>query len=90
MIVFELDISSLTQDRIQMENHAFSNLNRLKSSSKIDELIMIEMLILLASSFDRRVCINESIRVSHRSQNLLVSVFLYSDSESTLVTLVLQ
>ena len=55
MIVFELDIPSLTLDEIQMGSCAFENVDELNSSSMIDWLIMIEMLIVLIGSFDRIV-----------------------------------
>ena len=47
MIVSELDIPSLTEDGIKMTDDAFSKVKELNSSSMIDWLIMIEMLILL-------------------------------------------
>ena len=59
MIEFELDIPSLTLDEIQMDSCAFENVDELDSSSMIDWLIMIEMLIVLIGSFDRRVVICE-------------------------------
>ena len=55
MIEFELDIPSLTLDEIQMGSCAFENVDELNSSSMIDWLIMIEMLIVLIGSFDRIV-----------------------------------
>ena len=55
MIGFELDIPSLTRKGIQMNEYAFGEVDELDSSSMIDWLIMTEMLILLISSFDRRV-----------------------------------
>ena len=54
MIEFELDIPLLTEDGIQME-YSFSRVKELDSSSMIDELILIEMLILLINSFDKIV-----------------------------------
>ena len=45
MIEFELDIPSLTLDEIQMGSCAFENVDELDSSSMIDWLLMIEMLI---------------------------------------------
>ena len=54
MIEFELDIPLLTEDGIQME-YSFSREKELDSSSMIDELILIEMLILLINSYDKRV-----------------------------------
>lgn len=54
MIGFELDLPSLTQDEIQM-NNSFNRVREVTSSSMIDELIIIEMLILLINLFDRRV-----------------------------------
>ena len=54
MIVFDVDIPSLTEDGIQME-YSFSRVKELDSSSMIDELILIEMLILLINSYDKRV-----------------------------------
>ena len=55
MIEFELDIPSLTLDEIQMDSCAFENVDELDSSSMIDWLIMIVMLIVLIGSFDRIV-----------------------------------
>ena len=55
MIEFELDIPSLTLDEIQMDSCAFENVDELDSSSMIDWLLMIEMLIVLIGSFDRIV-----------------------------------
>ena len=55
MIEFELDIPSLTLDEIQMDSCEFENVDELDSSSMIDWLIMIEMLIVLIGSFDRIV-----------------------------------
>ena len=51
MIVSEIDIPSLTDEGIQL-NSAFNGVQELNSSSMIDWLIMIEMLILLINSFD--------------------------------------
>ena len=47
MIEYELDIPSLSKDRIQIGSAAFRNVSLLICSSKIGWLIMIEMLILL-------------------------------------------
>ena len=55
MIGFELDIPSLTRKGIQMNEYAFGEVDELDSSSMIDWLIMIEMLIVLIGSFDRIV-----------------------------------
>ena len=55
MTEFELDIPSLTEDGIQITCEAFRRVKELNTSSMIDELIMIEMLILLIDSFNRRV-----------------------------------
>ncbi len=65
MIVYELDISALTKEGIQMDEYAFENVDELDSSSIIDWLIMIEMLILLVNSFDRiaNVLKNSDIKV---------------------------
>ena len=60
IIVFEVDIPALTQDGIMM-NDSFRRVIELNSSSKIDELIMIEMLILLIDSFDRSNNIQYSV-----------------------------
>ena len=74
MIEFELDIPSLTQQEIQLEEEdeeedeegeeeprePFINVRELQSWSKIDGQIMIEILILLIDSFDRRVSICET------------------------------
>ncbi len=51
MIVSEIDIPSLTDEGIQL-NSAFNDVQELNSSSMIDWLIMIEMLILLIDSFE--------------------------------------
>ncbi len=59
MIEFDLDIPSLTEDGIYMDNHTFENVKELTGSSMIDKLIMIEMLTLLIDSFERRVIICE-------------------------------
>ena len=60
MIEFELDIPLLTEDGIQME-YSFSRVKELDSSSMIDELILIEMLILLINSFDKIVNIFRAV-----------------------------
>jgi len=54
MIEFELDIPLLTEDGIMMD-YSFSEVRELVCSSMIDELILIEMLILLINSYDKRV-----------------------------------
>ena len=54
MTEFELDIPSLTQEGIQMNDYVFSKVRELQSISMIDWLLMIEMLILLIDSFDRK------------------------------------
>ena len=72
MIEYELDIPSLTSDGIQMGYHTFTEMRELNSSSITDELIMIEMLILLINSFDRRVTVYERMRVFHKDQIVLV------------------
>ena len=54
IIEFDLDIPSLTSEGIQMSK-AFGEVRELVCSSMIDELLIIEMLILLIDSFDRRV-----------------------------------
>ena len=60
MIEFELDIPSLTEDGIQMDDEEnFSNVKELFCSSKIDELLLIEMLILFLDSLNKRVIICE-------------------------------
>ena len=51
MIVFELDIPSLTDEGIQI-SYAFIKVRELTCSSMIDGLIMIEMLTLLVDSFN--------------------------------------
>ena len=55
MTEFELDIPSLTEDGIQITREAVRRVKELNTSSMIDELIMIDMLILLIDSFNRRV-----------------------------------
>ena len=54
-IEFELDIPSLTEQGIQMTCKAFNNVKVLTCSSKIDWLILIEMLILLNITLQRIV-----------------------------------
>ena len=64
MIEFELDIPSLTDEGIQLKRYdqwiPYMNVRVLHSSSMIDYLLMIEMLILLINSFDGIVDIYES------------------------------
>ena len=59
MIEFELDISSLSEEGIEMEyrDKPFEEVRELHSSSMIDWLLLIEMPIHLIDSFDRRVII---------------------------------
>ena len=52
MIVFDVDIPSLTEDGIQMAYEAFENVNVLTSSSMIGWLLMIKMLIFLINSLE--------------------------------------
>ena len=60
MIVFDLDIQALTEEGIQiMDTESFSNVRILKSRSMIDGLMMIEMLMLLKTTFDSRVIVTE-------------------------------
>ena len=64
MIEFELDIPLLTEDGIQLRKEyiiPFNNVKKLSSSSTIDLLIMIEMLILLINSFDKIVNIFRAV-----------------------------
>ena len=59
IIVFDLDIPSLSEEGIEMKDNRdkpFIKVRELHSSSMIAKLIMNEMLILLIDSFDRRVC----------------------------------
>ena len=51
MIIFEVDISLLTSEGIQMKG-SFREVKDLNSSSMNDKLLMIEMLILLINSFN--------------------------------------
>ena len=51
MVVFELDIPALTEDGIQL-GYTFCDVMELSSLSMIDELMMIEMLMLLKTTFD--------------------------------------
>ena len=71
---FELDIPSLTQEGIQMNDYVFSKVRELQSISMIDWLLMIEMLILLVDLFYRRVKSYQRIRVFHKSQSQLVFI----------------
>ncbi len=52
MLEYELDIPSLTDEGIQL-NESFINVIELNSLSKFDKLIMIKMLILLQNTYDR-------------------------------------
>ena len=62
---FELDIPLLTDEGIQMKGRfIFEEVKELHSSSMIDELLLIEMLILLIDSFNRRVFIFRTIVIS--------------------------
>jgi len=61
MIEFELDIPLLTEDGIRICKNTFNNVKKLSSSSTIDLLIMIEMLILLINSFDKIVNIFRAV-----------------------------
>ena len=74
MTEFELDIPSLTQEGIQMNDYVFSKVRELQSISMIDWLLMIEMLILLVDLFYRRVKSYQRIRVFHKSQSQLVFI----------------
>ena len=57
MIEFDLDIPSLTEEGIHMGS-AFGEVRELVCSSMIDELLMIEMLILLNTTFDMELLYN--------------------------------
>ena len=57
MIVFELDIPSLSEEGIEMRYEGFQNVNVLTSASMIGLLLMIEMLIVLIDSFESGVSI---------------------------------
>ena len=57
MIVFELDISSLSEEGIEMRYEGFENVNVLTSASMIGILLMNEMLIVLIDSFGSKVSI---------------------------------
>ena len=72
MIVFELDIPSLTSNGIQMNGRTFSKVKELTSSSMIDELIMIEMLILWIDLFDRRANIYRVYSILTNGVNILM------------------
>ena len=52
MLEYEIDIPSLTDEGIQL-NESFINVIELNSLSKFDKLIMIKMLILLQNTYDR-------------------------------------
>ena len=51
MIEFELDIPSLTNEGIQIDDDSFKRLRVISSSSMGDWLIMTKILILLIDSF---------------------------------------
>ena len=57
MIVFELDIPSLSEEGIEMRYEGFENVNVLTSASMIGLLLMNEMLIVLIDSFGSKVSI---------------------------------
>ena len=59
MIEFELDISSLSEEGIEMEyrDKPFEEVRELHSSSMIGLLLMNEMLIVLIDSFGSKVSI---------------------------------
>ena len=77
-IVFEIDIPSLTRKGIQMRKNSFSNVKELTSSSMIDELIMIEMLILWIDLFDRRANIYRVYSILTNGVNILMKwLFLF-------------
>ena len=73
LIVFELDIPSLTQQEIQMnDSEVFNGVKELQTLSMIDSLVLTEMLILLIVSFDRRATYYQRMRVN-RCQILQMS-----------------
>ena len=76
-IVFEIDIPSLTRKGIQMRKNSFSNVKELTSSSMIDELIMIEMLILWIDLFDRRANIYRVYSILTNGVNILMNCVLF-------------
>ena len=76
MIVFDLDIQALTEEGIQiMDTESFSNVRILKSRSMIDELMMIEMLMLLKTTFGSRVIVTEVIVHKQLEVNILMNSF---------------
>ena len=80
MIIFELDIPSITSGGLEMESYGvFENVKELISSSMVDELIIIEMLILLTNSFDRKARY-QRIRVLNKSRILLHSILILRSS----------
>ena len=72
MTEFELDIPSLTEDGIQITREAFRRVKELNTSSMIDELIMIEMLILWIDLFDRRANIYRVYSILTNGVNILM------------------
>ena len=57
MIEFELDIPSLTDEGIQIDDDSFKIVKAISSSSLGDWLMMTKILILLIDSFERVVII---------------------------------
>ena len=66
MIEFELDIPSLANKRIIMYYSAFVHVKELDSSSMIDWLIIIKMLMLLRTTFDTRAVVTK-VRIRKQS-----------------------
>ena len=76
MIKYELDIPLLTEQGILIKGGAFSRVKIMHSSSMIDWLIRIKMLILLIDLFDRRVPSYERIGGLYKSQIPLVLILV--------------
>ena len=54
MIILEIDIPKLNKEGIEMGIDSFDNVKELNSSSMIEWLLMIEILMLLIYSLERR------------------------------------
>ena len=77
MIEFDLDIPSLTEDGIYMDNHTFENVKELTGSSMIDKLIMIEMPTLFIISFDEIIVYFREVKQYSGFFVLMLFLFVY-------------
>ena len=84
MMELNLDIPSLIDEGIHLGSMAFGEVRELHSSSMIDWLILIEMLILLIDSFDKGVIYHRQIVVQYPSE---LNLFVNSEVEGLLLGL---